>query len=318
MRTVDAVSVVVPVYNSEATLVELTHRLAAALGHLDRYEVIYVNDGSRDTSWRTIEQLAAQYDWVRGIDLMRNYGQHNALLCGIRAARFPVLVTLDDDLQHPPEEIPRLVARLEQGFDVVYGTRAQRQHGIWRSIASQATRAALGKVMGRETARNISPFRAFRTELRRAFAGYQSSVVHVDVLLTWGAQRFDAIQVRHDPRPHGNSHYTLPKLISYAFDLITGFSILPLRVASLVGFGFTLLGVVVFAYVLARYFLSGGSVPGFPFLASIIAIFAGAQLFALGLIGEYLGRVHVRLMDQPPYIVQSAEEQPGACEEAGR
>src|SRR5262245_33393616 len=140
----ESVSVVIPVYNGSATVPALIDRLRAALQQMGgRYEIILVNDGSRDSSWATIESLAQRYPEIGGIDLMRNYGQHNALLCGIRHSQHEVIVTLDDDLQQPPEEIPRLLAKLREGFDVVYGTPEQEQHGFWRNLSSRVTKAAL-------------------------------------------------------------------------------------------------------------------------------------------------------------------------------
>ncbi|MEJ2210826.1 MAG: glycosyltransferase [Anaerolineae bacterium] len=301
----DSISVVVPVYNSQAPLNELVRRIEATLRPVcEQFEIILVDDGSRDESWPVIKDLAAEYDCVHGLNLRRNYGQHPALLAGIRQARHDIVVTLDDDLQNPPEEIPRLVARLGEGYDVVYGTPEKQQHGLWRDLASQVTKLALQSVMGAKTARQVSAFRAFRCELRDAFATYQSPFISIDVVLTWGTSSFAAIPVTHHPRQAGASNYSLRKLLLHAFNMVTGFSTWPLRLASLVGFGFTLFGLGVLAYVLGRYLLQGSSVPGFPFLASVIAIFAGAQLFALGIMGEYLARMYVRMMEQPVYMVR--------------
>ena len=235
---------------------------------------------------------------------MRNYGQHNALLCGIRAAKYEVIVTMDDDLQHSPEEIPRLLARLDEGFDVVYGTPENEQNGLMRAIASRITRLALRSAIGAEVAKNVSAFRIFRTQLRDAFAGYQTPFVSIDVLLTWATTRFGATTVPFQQRHSGASNYTFRKLVRHALDMMTGFSTAPLQLASLIGFACTLFGIGVFFYVFVRYCLEG-SVPGFPFLASIIAIFSGAQLFALGVIGEYLARMHFRTMNRPVYFVRS-------------
>lgn len=299
------ISVVVPVYNSEGTLAELVHRLQTVLPSCaSAFEIILVNDGSHDRSWRVIDDLVAKFPSVRGINLMRNYGQHNALLAGIRAANHELVVTLDDDLQNPPEEIPKLVKKLAEGYDVVYGTPAHERHGLWRDLASQITKLALQASMGVETARKVSAFRVFRTQLRGAFADYRSPFLSIDVLLTWGTSRFSFVTVRHDPRTVGVSHYTLGKLIAHAINMITGFSTFPLQIASLVGFGFTLFGLGVLVYVIGRYLLQGTTVPGFPFLASVIAIFSGAQLFALGIIGEYLARMHFRMMERPTYTVR--------------
>jgi undecaprenyl-phosphate 4-deoxy-4-formamido-L-arabinose transferase len=239
---------------------------------------------------------------------MRNYGQHNAVLCGIRAARHDVVVTMDDDLQHPPEEVPKLLALLDQGYDVVYGTPAEERHGFMRDVASVVTKATMRAAMRVDIARNVSAFRAFRTELRDAFAGYSAPYVSVDVLLSWATTRFGAVPVRHDLRTTGGSNYTLRGLIRHALNMTTGFSIIPLRIATLTGFACSIFGVGVLAYVIGRYALEGSPVAGFPFLASIIAIFSGAQLFALGVIGEYLGRMHFQVMGRPTYAVRETTE----------
>jgi len=298
-------SVLVPVYNSQDSLPELVARLEPVLrAAAEKFEVLLINDGSRDGSWQVVERLAAQHEWVRGLNLMRNYGQHNALLCGLRAARLDTIVTIDDDLQNPPEEIPKLLAKLGEGFDVVYGPPEEQQHGLLRDVASTITKLVLQGAMGAETARHISAFRAFRTRLRDALADYRSPLVNLDVLLTWGTTRFAAVKVRHDARRHGTSNYTVRKLVVHALNMATGFSTWPLRLASLGGFLFTLFGIGIFVFVVGRYMVQGTPVPGFPFLASIIAIFSGAQLFALGVIGEYLARIHMRGMERPTYAVR--------------
>jgi undecaprenyl-phosphate 4-deoxy-4-formamido-L-arabinose transferase len=212
---------------------------------------------------------------------------------------------MDDDLQNPPEEIPKLLAKLSEGWDVVYGTPEEvQQHGLWRNLASSITKLALQGVMSVQTARKVSAFRAFRTMIRKAFSTYQGPFVSIDVLLTWGTIRFAAISVRHDARYSGASNYTFRKLITHALNMMTGFSTWPLQLASLVGFGFTLFGLAILAYVLGRYLILGYSFPGFPFLASVIAIFSGAQLFALGIMGEYLARMHFRMMERPTYAIR--------------
>ncbi|HUA38549.1 MAG TPA: glycosyltransferase family 2 protein [Candidatus Sulfopaludibacter sp.] len=300
-----SISVVVPVYNSELILPELVKRLQPVLAGVARaYELVLVNDGSRDQSWKIIQEQSRAHSWVRGINLMRNYGQHNALLCGIRAARFGTLVTMDDDLQHPPEEIPKLLAKLDEGFEAVYGYPEHQQHGFLRDVASGLTKLALQKSMGAETARHVSAFRAFRTQARDAFVGYHSPFVSIDVVLTWATTRFVAIQVRHDPRQTGVSNYTFGMLFRHAMNMMTGFSILPLQLANLMGFLCTAFGGLVLVFVVGRFLLYGTTQQGFPFLASIIAIFSGTQLLALGIIGEYLARMHFRMMERPTYTVR--------------
>lgn len=301
-----SLTVIIPVYNSAAILPALIARLGPVLHALSRpFEVILVNDGSRDASWEVISRLEREHDWLRGIDLMRNFGQHNALLCGIRAATNELIVTLDDDLQHPPEELPRLLARLDQDCDVVYGAPIQEQHGLWRNLASQATKWALQGAVGADVARQISAYRAFRTQLREAFANIAGPYVSIDVVLTWGTTRFAVVPVAHDRRLIGNSTYTFGKLLTHALNLITGLSTLPLKVASAIGFGCVLFGMLLLAYVLGRYLIDGRRVPDFSFLASAIAIFSGVQLLILGMIGEFLARMRFGIMERPPFIVRS-------------
>ncbi|HXM43432.1 MAG TPA: glycosyltransferase family 2 protein [Bryobacteraceae bacterium] len=300
------VSIVIPVYNSEESLPLLVSRIGELLKpQYEAMELLLVNDGSSDRSWEVITRLGASADWVRGVNLMRNYGQHNALLCGIRAASYEIIVTMDDDLQNPPEEVPRLIGKLEGGWDVVYGTPERESHGFYRDLASRFTKLALRAAMGIETARYVSAFRAFRTYLRDGFADYRSPYVSIDVLLTWATTRFAAVPVRNDPRTIGTSNYTFRKLAVHALNMMTGLSTLPLQLASLVGFASTLFGMAVLVYVIGRYLIQGNSVPGFPFLASVIAMFSGAQLFAIGIIGEYLARMHFRMMERPSYTVHS-------------
>lgn len=299
------ISVVVPAYNSEGSLRGLVARLEPVLREAaDAFELILVNDGSRDGTWAVIDELRRAHAWVKGLDLIRNYGQHNALLCGIRAASHGVVITMDDDLQNPPEEIPKLLAELQPGVDVVYGAPQSEVHGVLRDLASQITKIVLQGALGADTARMVGPFRAFRSPVRRAFDDYRGTFVNIDVLLTWGTTRFRAVRVRHDPRGDGASNYTFRRLLTHSLNMLTGFSTLPLQLASVLGLSLTLFGLLLLAYVTGRYFIQGVAVPGFAFLASITIIFSGAQLATLGIMGEYLARMHVRLLDRPTYVVR--------------
>src|SRR5260370_2778439 len=200
-RRIDVrLSIVVPVYNSEKSLPLLVERVRRVLlPERGGVEMILVNDGSRDQSWTVTRALVQEHRWIRGINLMRNCGQHNALLCGVRAARFEVVVTIDDELQNPPEEMPELLEKLEEGYDGVYGTGAKLGHGFLRNTAAKLTKITLQHAMGSETARNVSAFRAFRTVLRDAFAHYQGAFVSIDVLLTSATTHFASVHARHAP-----------------------------------------------------------------------------------------------------------------------
>lgn len=296
-------SIVIPVYNGADTIRTLVAELAKVMPKVaDHFEAILVYDGSPDNSWEVICQLAQNYPWVQGVKLMRNYGQHNATLCGVRVARYEIIITMDDDLQHPPEEIPLLLAKLDEGYDVVYGIPKKRPHSWWRNWFSVVIKRILAEVMGIRTIRDIGAFRVFRAQLREAFTEYRNPNVILDVLLSWGTSRFAAVTIQENPREIGQSNYNFYKLFKVTMVVLTGFSTVPLRFASMLGFGFTLFGVAIFLYVLGVTFFSG-SIPGFPFLASIIALFSGTQLFALGIMGEYLARIFDRSMDRPPYMI---------------
>jgi undecaprenyl-phosphate 4-deoxy-4-formamido-L-arabinose transferase len=299
-------SIVVPVYKGESFIEPLVAQLSKTLPTFSKqYEIILVNDGSPDNSWPLIQDLASKSDCVRGISMMRNYGQHNATLCGVRAARYEVVVTMDQDLQHSPQEIPLLLAKLAEGYDVVYGAPRKLPQALWRNVMTAGIKWILAKVIGLPSVHNVSAFRAFRTNLREAFANFQSPSLILDVLLSWGTTRFTSVPVNIAQAERTNYNFTM--LVRTAMLILIGYSTLPLRFASWIGFAMTLFGLGVFIYVLVVYF-TAGSLPGFPFLASIIALFSGAQLFALGIFGEYLARMFDRSMDRPPYVIHEVVE----------
>lgn len=296
-------SFVIPTFNSCSTLNELVARIVRSFNSIEKFEILLIDDGSTDNTWIKISEICQKNKYVSGIRLSRNYGQHNALLCGIREARGTIIVTLDDDLQHPPEEIKKLLEQIEKGYDVVYGTPKKKSHNFARFMLSKITKLALQKTMGATVASQISAFRAFKAKLRESFVNFEGSDANIDVLLTWATNHFSVVKVQHRPRRYGNSGYSTIKLIKHAMNMMTGFSTRPLKFATLIGFLFSLLGFMIFGYVLLSWLTEGSTVPGFPFLASIISIFSGAQLIALGIIGEYLARVHVRTTNCPSFTI---------------
>jgi len=305
-------SIVVPVYNSATLVKALVGEIHSALAGSPRaFELILVNDGSRDESWSEIVSAADRHPWILGINLMRNYGQHNALLAGIQHARGEIIVTLDDDLQHPPAEIHKLIAALEAGSDVVYGVPDRERHGLLRDLASQISKLALRAVMRIQIAEQTSAFRAFRSQAIQAHMNFNGPFVDIDALLAWGTSRFATVTVRHMERRDGVSNYTFYGLVSHALKMVTAFSTLPLRVATVTGFVFMIFSVGVLAWVIGRYLIEGEGVPGFPFLASIIGLFSGAQLFAMGIMGEYLAKIHLRSMGRPASVVRERTRGPG-------
>ncbi|MFZ4827094.1 MAG: glycosyltransferase family 2 protein [Phototrophicaceae bacterium] len=298
-------SVVIPVYRSETMLKQLVERLHAVLHqHCTQFEVILVNDCSPDGSWAVIQTLSQEYSWVRGIHLMRNFGQQSALLCGIRAAQYEIIINMDDDLQHQPEDIPKFLGKLAEGYEVVHGVPQQLAHSATRNWASNFVKRIMVSVLNIPYARQIYPYRAFYAYLRKAFEHYDSPYVNIDALLSWGSNRFAQVEIVHHTRTEGQSGYTFGKLLNYAINLITGFSVVPLRLASLLGLVFMGLGFVLIVYVVGVFLFVGRVVPGFLFLSVTVLLFSGVQLFVLGIIGEYLARMFVRTMNKPNYVIK--------------
>lgn len=305
-----SVSVVIPCYRSARTLPALVARLTQVLCDMSvRHEVILVVDGSPDDTWRTAAELAHRIDGVRAVHLSRNYGQHNALVAGVREAQFEVVVTMDDDLQHLPEQIPLLLAALEgDHLDLVYGVPHREEHGFVRSLASRSVKAGMAGALGIRTARTISAFRAFRTRLRDGFEELSGPHVSIDVALSWVTTRVGSVRVHMSERDHGRSNYTPRLLIRHAANMLLGYSTAPLRAASYLGFLAGLVGLALGCAVLWRFATGDTTVAGFTTVASMIAIFSSAQLMSIGVLGEYVGRIHGSGMGRPAYVV---------CERAG-
>ncbi|WP_248963962.1 glycosyltransferase family 2 protein [Sphaerisporangium perillae] len=301
-----SVSVVIPCYRSAQSLPELVTRLTAVLRDMSvPHEVILVVDGSPDDTWKVAADLAGRFGAVRALHLSRNYGQHNALVAGIREAEFDVVVTMDDDLQHPPEQIPLLLAALEgDRLDLVYGVPHEEEHGALRSLASRSVKTAMSSALGFRTARMISAFRAFRTHLRHGFEGFAGPHASVDVALSWATTRVGSVKVHMDQRRHGPSNYTLRMLLRHTANMLFGYSAVPLRVASYLGFMVGVFGLFLGGSVLWNFAVGNTTVVGFTSLASMITLFSSAQLIAVGVLGEYVGRLHSSGMGRPMYVVR--------------
>ena len=298
------ITIIVPVYCGSATLAELVERTTSVLSEGPLYEIILVDDGSSDGSWQEIVSLSQRFPRLRGIRLSRNFGQHNALLAGVRGSRGRLSVTLDDDLQNPPEMIPRLLSTLNTtDADVVYGVPISVKQSISRRLAGRLIRMSLSSGLGIDEAPTVRSFRAFRTSLRDGFRQEIGPGVSIDALLAWSARSYASVLVEHNSRAHGTSHYSIRKLARFALDTVTGYSTKPLQIASGLGVLTAFAGFAALIWAVCRPILTGQSVPGFPFLASTIALFSGVQLLTLGIIGEYLARMHFRIMCKPTYVV---------------
>lgn len=301
----DGISFVVPCYKSAITLPKLVEQLineADSLGQ--EYEVILVDDGSRDSTWSVIADLSNQLPRVMGLRLGRNFGQHSALLAGIRAASYKLTVTLDDDLQNPPDQVRHLVSVLDEtSSDVVYGVPQTAAQRGWRRASGHLVRHGFQRVLGIDEAVGISSFRLFRTSLRDSFSGELGPGVSIDALLAWGTSSFAKVTVSHAPREQGNSHYSFKSLWHFMLDTMTGYSTVPLRFVSTLGFGTAAFGVCLMIIFVLIPLTKRNAVPGFPFLASTIVIFSGIQLITLGVFGEYLARIHFRIMRKPEFVI---------------
>jgi len=296
---------VVPVYNGQASLPELVDRLASVLPTMaPAYEVILVDDGSRDESWNVIGQLVAEHSSLRAIRLRRNYGQENAVLAGVRAARYSITVTLDDDLQDRPEEVRALVTALTPNVDAVYGVPRSPSHSAVRGMLTGVGKAFVRLATGEHSVAGSgsSTFRAFRTSLRDASAAYVGPYAAVDVFLTWGTSRFVSVPVQRDRRRYGKSNYSKRMLTTFALDLVTGFSSRPIQIISGLGFLLGLAGVGVFIWVLIADLVHGG-IPGLSFLTTILLVLSSIQLIAIGVLAQYLARMHFQLMSKPTYLI---------------
>jgi undecaprenyl-phosphate 4-deoxy-4-formamido-L-arabinose transferase len=301
-----AVSVVVPVYGGESTLEALLDGLRSSLDAAGlTFEVLLVCDRPRDGSWAIASRLAAADKRVAAVLLGRNYGQHPATLLGIRMAQGSTIVTMDEDLQHSPEEVPRLVVASRASGGIVYGVASRLQHGAWRNFTSRSAKRFLARFVGFSAATDLSAFRAFPARLRDAFERYEGRNVAIDVLLSWSGAATATMTCEHAPRQGGASGYTLRKLVNYMLDLTVGYSTAPLRVASALGLLSVVVAMLVGLFIVANYLVRGSVVPGFAFIALSVAMFSGVQLLSIGVMGEYLGRLYENSLRKPQYTVEA-------------
>lgn len=307
-ETPPELSVVIPVYRSAELLPKVIGRLHATLpAVVSSFEIVLVEDGSPDATWKAVESLAADHPLsIVAIQLTRNFGQHNALMCGFRHSRGKIVVTIDDDLQTPPEEIPKLVSKLRSsGLDLVYGVYAQKRHSCGRNLGSKLV-GMFYRVVFRSKVQ-VTSFRAMRRELMESIGAYDLNFTYIDGLLAWNTDRVGEVEVEHHSRPAGRSGYSLRRLVTLALNLFTNFSLLPLQIVSLAGFLAALLGLATGAYYLVLYFARQIVVPGY--VSTIVAVLTlgGLQLLSLGMIGEYVGRLHLNVNRKPQYVVRQIQ-----------
>ena len=310
------ISIVVPCYRSKQTLGPLVDAIFAALAEpaaaslVKAFEVVLVVDGCVDGTEDVAKELAAAHPEVRAIELRRNYGQHNALLAGIARVKYEVIVTMDDDLQHRPDEILTLLAPLAAGeVDLVYGVAREEEHGFWRSAASRTVKRGLG-LAGVRAAEDVSAFRAFWTVQREGFTHSEDPYVSLDVMLSWTTTLICRVAVQMDQRLVGTSSYSLHTLVRHALNMITGYSNVPLRVVAWLGGVCAFIGAILAAVVVWKFASGDTTVAGFTTIAAMVAVFSGAQMLSLGIIGEYIGRLHTRSTGKPTFLVKTDSDNP--------
>ena len=302
-------SIVVPVYRSERLLPELVRRTVAAMAARPSaiaYELILVNDGSPDHAWEAIEQACQRHPEVKGINLRRNSGQHNAIMAGLRAARGAVVVVMDDDLQHAPEDIDKLHAKLREGHDLCYAAFREPKHAGWKVLGSAFRDLTARVLLGVPKGVRISSFKAMIAELAREVVRYDGPFPYVDGLALMATRQVANVELEHHARADGGSNYGLRESISLWSKVAMNFSIVPLRLASWLGFAFAALGFLFAAYLVFQQLMFDRiPVPGWVSLVVVILVVGGVQLLALGAIGEYLGRAYLHLNGKPQYVVKS-------------
>lgn len=304
------VSVVIPVYNEEAVLPALFARLYAALDKLNRrYEIIFIDDGSHDKSRALLrQQYQLRADVTRVVYLKMNAGQHMALIAGFEHARGRRVVTLDSDLQNPPEEIGNLLAKMDEGFDYVGSIRRKRNDSLWRHLASRL----MNRIRERITHIHITDqgcmLRAYDRDIIQAMLSSREVTTFIPALAFVYSANPTEIVVEHEERAAGESKYSLYSLTRLNFDLVTSFSIVPLQIFSLIGIVVSIISFFFVLYLVLRRLIVGPEVEGVFTLFAIAFFVMGLLLFGIGLLGEYLGRLYVQVRERPRYLVHSVLE----------
>ncbi|AWH27962.1 glycosyltransferase family 2 protein [Stenotrophomonas sp. YAU14A_MKIMI4_1] len=300
------ISVVIPVYGSASILPSLVQKLEQSLSAVagpGGFEAVLVHDHGPDNSWEVLKALAADRPWLKGINLRRNAGQHNAVMAGFAHARGRYIITMDDDLQHDPNDIPRIVEALEAGADLVYVRFEARQHALWKRLGSRFNDWVASRLLNKPTGLYLSPFRGIRREVCQTALGYRGPFVYVDGLLLQSTSNFSSITARHHLRQDGKSGYSLRKSIALWMQMATSFSIVPLRFVSLAGIAASGAAFLFALIVVARKLMNPDLAVGWSSLIVAILFMGGLQLLALGAIGEYTGRILLNVNNRPQFVV---------------
>ena len=301
-------SIVIPVYNSENILDELINQIKSEikekLSLFKEFEIILVNDNSADNSWNKIKEISSNQKNIVGINLSKNFGQHNALMAGIKNSRGDFLITMDDDLQHPPSYIIDIINKLSEGFDVCYTKYQNNKYSFLKKLGSAINDRIANIVLDKPKNIYLSSFRGIKRNVANELKKFDGPYVYLDGIILNVTSNIGSINIKHNKRLKGNSGYSFKKLFSLWLKVFTNSSIFPLRMASVTGFIITIVSLF-FAVLLIIFKIKNPEIPqGWTSVATFIFFFSGVQLLALGIIGEYIGRIFINLNQKPQYIIR--------------
>ncbi len=303
------ISVVVPVYRGAQSIATLQQRLDLALADDEaRHEIIFVDDRSGDNSWEVIKSLSATHDHVRGIRLSRNFGQHAATLCGISHASGEWIVTIDEDLEQPPESVPEMLRKAKEGHLVIYGVTQQRSHAWWRNLTSEIGRS-LFKFAIPTLNREYTSFRVIHRSVAVGLERFRSPFTFIDGYISWITNHYATVVVPHDERAHGRSSYNLRKLVSHMVNIFVTFSDLPLRMATWLGLCASLGGGLWGLIILIAKLSGSLGVSGYASIMAGMTFLGGIQLLILGIFGEYLARINFKTASMPLFLIEQETKQ---------
>ncbi|MBC8017174.1 MAG: glycosyltransferase [Verrucomicrobia bacterium] len=298
-------SIVVPVYNEEFNLAPLMERLYPAVKATGRtFEILFTNDGSRDRSLEILRRMVDEYPGAKVIEFNGNFGQHMAILAAFEMSQGQIVITLDADLQNPPEEIPRLVSEIEKGYDVVGTIRQKRQDSLFRKLASRIVNITTNKMTGMKMSDYGCMLRAYHRNVIENINRCGESTTFIPALAQTFASNPTEIEVAHAERAAGESKYSLYKLIRLNFDLMTGFSVVPLQLFALFGIITSVLSLAFALFLLIRRFIVGAEVEGVFTLFAILFFFIGIIIMGIGIVGEYVGRIYQEVRKRPRFVVR--------------
>ena len=297
------ISIVIPVYNSSEIIDELHQRVFQSLESICTYEIIFVNDGSKDNSWQKIIALARNNHSVVGINLRKNSGQDNALLAGLRLAKGNYCVIMDDDLQHDPSDILRLHEECKKGYDVCFANFNDKKQNVVKNIGSSLNGKIAELLVSKPKGIYLSPFKIINRLTVEEIAKFAGPYPYIDGIILTITQNLTQINVEHRERHSGKSNYTFSRSVSVFMKLFTGFSVIPLRLSTITGFTATIVGFIISLKYLYDYFVTKNYIPGWTTVVVLIIFFGGLILTTLGIIGEYIGRMYLTLNNKPQYTI---------------